>query len=223
VNIIPHGFLTEPQIRMSLSRIAKILLRTLNPVNLFFPKLKLYWPKGDIFGSSDQRVRRVYCFPGLPFGAKEKQVEISALVDTSENLKSDRDPSANIAVVLGQPLFHSHFVTAEALDQITAKIRNFLSKLDFEKIYYAPHPKAKGHLDMFASEYELLSDSRPIELYIMEKRPKLIVSCCSMALAMGKLIGGNDIDAVSIGINLLKIEGKEELAQRFTRLGVKVL
>lgn len=222
VRIIPHGLVSVAINPLGFREMLRYMKRKWHPVHLLLPGLSYTLPKGDLIGGLDPRVGRVYTFAGMsaPF-PKEKIYELVGARDYLLNAPSS--PEAKMAIVVGQPLVKNGNMAREKMSVVTTEIRRWLEDNGYENIYYSKHPRSGDLLDLFHGDYEILDQQGAIEVLLCKMQPQVVISCYSTALATGRAILGDGIQALSFGLEHTINTPKEELSEFFHKVGVQIL
>ncbi len=222
VRLIPHGIVSINLIPLTFSKRLKLLRRKYHPTNLVFPFLRYYPPRHDLIGGSDKIVDRVYTFKGIstPY-VSEKVVEISGVKNYIQGIQNNN--SIRSAVVIGQPLIKNGLITDEDHAFVKREILDWLKYNSYQIVYYSKHPRSGDILDFYDKKYRIIEQEGAVEVFLCKIQPDVVISCFSTALATAKVLLGDDVRAISFGLELTQTDKKKEISTFFKSIGVEML
>jgi len=185
-----------------------------------FGRLALVRIHGERIGADMDVVKGIYCFHGL--GAHypdSKKIQIPSFHATKNSTTS------NVAIVVGQPLSRAGAMQEEVISKITQVIKQYLDSKDVETVLFAPHPRSDKN-ELMDDTYSILEhDSLCLEEYLQDNPAAYIVSCGSTVLFNAKLMYGDSIESVAVGIEHLQAvpESLKGMMEAYSSIGVKLL
>ncbi|MBM97414.1 MAG: hypothetical protein CMI09_16365 [Oceanospirillaceae bacterium] len=186
----------------------------------FFGRLALAEIYGERIGADMDVVKRIYCFNGLGEHYPEnKKIQIPSFNDIGDST------IPNTAIVVGQPLSRAGAMQDEIILNITQAIKNYLDSVGVDKVLFAPHPRSDKN-ELMDEAYGILEhDSLCLEEYLQDNPAAYIVSCSSTVLFNAKLMYGNSIESVAVGIEHLQAvpESLKGMMESYSNIGVRLL
>lgn len=221
VRLIPHGIVSINLIPITTSKKIKFIKKKINPINRLIHNLNYYIPKGDLIGGMDEIVDRIYTFKGIisPY-SPDKVFELSGLKDYIN--KNNPKKSEQIALIIGQPLLKNGSITQIAHDIVSQKMHDWLKLQSIENVYYSKHPRSGDDLDFYQEDYRILNQEGPVEIALCELQPEIVISCYSTALATAKILLGDEIRAISFGLDLTSSDKRWGIAKYFESIGIEL-
>ena len=222
VNIIPHGASDFFRGRPSQREIKKMKAKNNWIVRLLYPRLKYYAFENDPYDSDDSVVKSIYTFPGHNLGHK-KSKRIDTYMLDSEYLESDS--KSDDILVVGQPVYMKERLTPEIVKKIDYRIIQLIKHVGGGKVYYLPHPREDGSMCFFQKGFELLKAEESLELLLLKRKFRIVISSFSTGLFTSKIILGNQCTPYAVGLNLvnLPVNDLKKIRGGFEAAGVKLV
>lgn len=219
--LIPDGAISF--FSVDLSQEKKSLLKKWNMLfsALPFLKMKALVYEGDELGGD--LANKVYCFGNVTMKYSEDKIRrISFPYE-----KGIESASSNVKVlVVGQNIQRYNLAPAGYISLVERKIADVVRDLKPVIIDYAKHPRS--FLDEFKIDgsQDVISDALCVEQLIIQRGYTHILSCYSSALINAKLIAGDRIEAISVGLLDFPFADelqREQLLDVFSQLNIHVV
>ncbi|WP_101758458.1 polysialyltransferase family glycosyltransferase [Oceanicoccus sp. KOV_DT_Chl] len=221
VCIIPHGassfyrgILTPKELKKIKSK-NNILVRTL------FPKLEYFEFSGERYGADTDVVKRIYTFPGHVLDhPKAEFIDISSF-----RRDSGAGAESNDALIVGQPVYMRQRLTPDQVEKINLRISQLLKERGCGKVYFLPHPREDGSMCFFQPGFELIKVAEPLELMLLNRAFKTVISSFSTGLFTSQIILGDHCQTYAVGMNLVNVDEDEltQLRSGFEGVGVNMI
>ncbi|KAB0583521.1 hypothetical protein F7Q92_07535 [Ideonella dechloratans] len=198
--LLPDGMDSLRRYPMGLGRLATQCLRRLRW--LYDRRLVYAVFRGDRMGSDAPFVDRIYVLQGFPHPyPKEKVVELGPLVERAPDGKGSAGLSR--ALLLGQPLASSGFITEEERAMIAGAISQWLRDSGVQEVCYKAHPREAAVREFAQPHYRELTLSEPLEMHLAHTRYDVVCSVASTALVTARQIQGAGCRIASFGLERL--------------------
>lgn len=185
--------------------------------------LRPYPIKGEKIGVDTDIVDKVYALKGVQSPYDAEKVEYLTFLSAEVV-----DGAQKKALVVGQPLIsHNQNLKNEqgTVKQLSCEIYNYCKDFGIDQVDYAGHPRDPHKCLSEKSYNEVFHDNLCLEEYLQKNSYDLIISCSSTVLVNAKLMFGDKIQCVSIGMEILPFN-QEQMIQHmnaFSSVGVKLL
>lgn len=221
VNIVPEGMLNFALEDVSVKWLRRSK-RWKNRISYGLTGLKKLELEGERVGVNMPVVTRAYSFAGLESPYPKEKVKYVSFFAESD---SQKPKHAKRALVVGQSILNNQNTPKEVEQRISDNIQNQLDELGISDIDYVPHPRDKN-ICLKRDNYR--SVSHPficLEQYLELEEYDVLISCCSTVLLTAKLIFGDKIDAVAVGLNTFPTlpQNIASIATAFDRANVRML
>jgi hypothetical protein len=187
-----------------------------------FPDMKFMRYSGDELGADADIVDKIYSFEGVETSYPEQKV-CNIRLPVAVNKEIDE---ASAALVIGQNFLQLKTAPQEFIDQVSEKIQAILDKEAVSRIDYAPHPRSEFR-EFFQSDYNVLrGDYLCVEECIAAGNYSHVISCYSSALINSKIMYGDEIEAISVGLDSFPFPDNSQSARLidcYKKLGIDVI
>lgn len=185
--------------------------------------LRPYPIKGEKIGVDTEIVDKVYALKGVQSPYDAAKVEYLTFLPSK-----GVDGVQRKALVVGQPLIsHNQNLKADqgSVELLSSEMDRYCKDSGIRHIDYAAHPR-DPHKCLFEESYnEVSHECLCLEEYLQKNSYDLIISCSSTVLVNAKLMFGDSIQSVSIGMEILPFN-QEQMVQHmnaFSSVGVTLL
>lgn len=205
--ILPDGLMNIA--RHPLSPIKRVG-QTLRKLRRLASPLLDYWCfSGDRIGSDAPFVDRIYTLAGFPHDyAVSKVVKLPPLAaEQSTQLKQH---TADMALIIGQPLVGIGALTQSDHDLITADMASWLKAQGINRFMYKAHPR-DAHHEFRVPGAELLEISEPLESHMASHPYRAVIGCNSTALFLARQIYGPDVPVVAFGNDKVRTKNLDQM------------
>lgn len=187
-----------------------------------FPDLKFMQYDGDELGANADIVDKIYSFEGV-----ETSYPKHKLCNIRLPLAANKEPNgASAALVIGQNFLQLKTASQEFIDQVSEKIQAILEEASVGRIDYAPHPRSEFN-EFFQPGYNVLGDDYLcVEECIAAGGYSHVISCYSSALINSKIMLGDEIEAISVGLDSFPFPDSTQslrLIDCYKKLGINVI
>lgn len=222
VNIIPHGASNFYRGQLSKKEIKKMQGKNNWIVRSLYPRLKYYAFEGDRYGADDSVIKGIYTFPGHNLDDKKSKM-IDSYMLNSKCLETESE--SNDILIVGQPVYKRERMTPKHVEKIDAAIIQLIKDVGGDKVYFLPHPREDGSMCFFQQGFELLETDESLELILLKRKFRTVVSSFSTGLFTSQIILGDQCTTYAVGMNLVNLPASDlkEMRKGFEAVGVKLI
>jgi Alpha-2,8-polysialyltransferase (POLYST) len=222
--LLPDGM---DNLRLYPLTLGRHLVQLLRQLRRLYDRRLVYKPfRGDRMGSDAPFVDRIYVLNGFPHPyPPEKVVELAPLV-VSRHADGDGGLGGRRrALVLGQPLSSSGYITEAQREQIAADIAVWLEQHGYTDVLYKAHPRETWPRELSRPHYKDLTLNEPLESHLAEHAYDAICGSSSTALVTARQILGSGCRIASFGLECmsnLDAASQERLRSLMQDYGIEV-
>jgi len=177
---------------------------------------------GDRIGSDAPFCDRIYVLPGLPHEYPAAKVcVLPPLVEARPSVR--RDSGERRALVIGQPLTGFRLMSASDLDDVTARIRDWLSNQGIAQVDYKAHPKDARH-ELAHPDYRLIETAGALESYMACTPYDAVIGVRSSSLLLARQIYPPQVRVIAFGWERVRFRSereREDMRRAFAGCGVE--
>jgi len=222
VHLIPDGALNIFSRQLTLSKLKKQDRWARNIGFRLFPDMEYIRYQGDELGANAEIVESIYCFEGVETNYplyKVKNITLPLKVDSTSGISKK-------ALVIGQNFLELGTASKDFTNLVSAKVYSLIENLGIKKVDYAPHPRS-SHDEFYHESYSLLdAEYLCVEEHIARAGYEYVISCYSSVLINSKIMFGDKIHAVSVGLYEFPFPDDDQgmkLAGSYEKLGIEVI
>jgi hypothetical protein len=222
VRLIPDGAINIFSCALSPAKIKKQKRWAKNIGFRLFPDMKFMQYSGDELGADSDIVDKIFSFEGMETSYPQHKICNIRLPLTADSSTVEK----NAALVIGQNFLQLKTASKSFIDSVSEKIQSLVDKEAVSRIDYAPHPRSE--FDEFSQpSYQRLRDEYLcVEEHIAKGDYKYVISCYSSALINSKIMLGDEINAISVGLGDFPFSDKSQsnkLIESYKKLGIEVI
>ncbi|WP_339670050.1 polysialyltransferase family glycosyltransferase [Dasania marina] len=221
VNIVPHGSSSFYRGQLSEKEVKKMRNKNNFLMRSLFPLLKYFAFKGERYGADEPVVQTIYTFPGHVLDhPKAKAIEFDHFdkIQLGSDLKND-------ILIVGQPVYMRERLSPDQVARIDNRISQLIKEVGAGDVYFLPHPREDGSMCFFQEGFKLIEYKEPLELLLLKRTFKTVISSFSTGLFTSKMILGEACNSYAVGMNLINVPDDElqQLRQGFQSVGVELI
>ncbi len=236
VRLIPDGAINIFSTQISSHKIEKLKYWDRDISFRLFSDLSVTPFSGDELGANAPFVDRIYSFKGVNTHYPQEKIcniKFPELLNNSiehpgdiKRINRASDTDFKRAVVIGQNFLQLGTASTDYVSDVSRAIENVLNGLGITSIDYVPHPRS-AKKEFWCDHFNWVEcDVLCVEQLIAGGEYTHVISCYSSGLLNSKLIMGDDIRAISVGIDMFPFRNEQQrlkLRQAYLTSGIELV
>lgn len=223
--LIPDGAINIFSTQISERKVERLMHWSRDWAIRLFPDMKITNISGDELGADVDEVDRIYCFEGVATHYPENKIQRVPLMNGQLDATNDSQIERK-ALVIGQNFLQLGTANKVYVDAVSQKIKNFLEMQNIETVDYVPHPRSKYN-EFWDESYNWVENKELcVEQLIATGHYTHIISCYSSALINSKIIMGEGVQVLSVGLEAFPFRSQEQanqLSSAYQKAGIQLM
>ena len=190
-----------------------------------YPDMQITNIKGDELGADVDEVDLIYCFEGVATHYPANKVQRVPLMAKTMDAVNDSHVEPK-ALIIGQNFLQLGTANKIYVDAVSNTIKQYLQAQGIQHVDYVPHPRST-YKEFWDESYRWVDNQELcVEQLIASGQYSHIISCYSSALINSKIILGDQVDVLSVGLNAFPFrcqEQRDQLSKAYAQAGIQLI